>query len=387
MSDRLVTRLIPFLAKPQKREFNVFDVLRYGGYEKQLSDVFAWLLKADGTHEIGDAFLRIFIDEVNRGLPPAEPITFGVFAVAQEVDTCGPGGVADVVLSDDKAVVVVENYWTSDGHGHDYQGYWEWAARGGKRPIVVLLCDDVARGRQTEGWEKAVVVTYASLLSKLVESIETLRGYRFSYPDQWSFINQMHQRYRKDLSMSDSELIDFVAAVCKSGASRYGERNQELAASTFVEDLRQQAVRNFNEGRRLQSRLKRVLKDYGANVLKPAINAALGKDFVVNVGANHVGNYEWTVWFKVASPTVDGDNAFYLKWGHSAWFINERDSWTKKGVTPDEADYTHLFVCYDGETIQSAVTLGEVLAGLKPEDTRLLDEVVRLVKTRASEKG
>ena len=67
--EEFVTRLLPVLAKKRHEDFNAFDVMRYGGYEKQLSDVFAWLLDADGTHKLGDAFLRIFIDEVNRGIP------------------------------------------------------------------------------------------------------------------------------------------------------------------------------------------------------------------------------------------------------------------------------------------------------------------------------
>jgi hypothetical protein len=60
--ERLVTALLPVLAKKPWEEFNVFNVMRYGGHEKQLSDVFAWLLDVNGTHKLGDAFLRIFID-------------------------------------------------------------------------------------------------------------------------------------------------------------------------------------------------------------------------------------------------------------------------------------------------------------------------------------
>jgi len=70
--EQLVTRLLPVLAKKPQEEFNVFDVMRYGGHERQLSDVFAWLLDADGTHKLGDTFLRIFIEEVNRGIGGAE---------------------------------------------------------------------------------------------------------------------------------------------------------------------------------------------------------------------------------------------------------------------------------------------------------------------------
>ena len=72
--EQLVTGLLPVLAKKPQEEFNVFDVMRYGGHERQLSDVFAWLLDADGTHKLGDAFLRIFIDEVNRESAVPSPL-------------------------------------------------------------------------------------------------------------------------------------------------------------------------------------------------------------------------------------------------------------------------------------------------------------------------
>jgi len=122
--EQLVTRLLPALAKKPQEEFNVFDVMRYGGHERQLSDVFAWLLDAGGTHKLGDAFLRIFIDEVKRGIPDAElPIAHGAYGVRQEVNTteAGTGGdIADLILEDEETLLVVENYYTSSGHGHSY---------------------------------------------------------------------------------------------------------------------------------------------------------------------------------------------------------------------------------------------------------------------------
>src|SRR5579862_969928 len=136
--EQLVTRLLPVLAKKPQGEFNVFDVMRYGGHERQLSDVFAWLLDADGTHKLGDAFLRIFIDEVNRGIGGAEPVAHGAYGVRQEVNTAeaGAGGdIADLIVEGDKTVLVVENYYTSSGHGHSYHGYLSFGERGGKRGV------------------------------------------------------------------------------------------------------------------------------------------------------------------------------------------------------------------------------------------------------------
>ncbi|MYI06076.1 MAG: hypothetical protein F4059_01805, partial [Gemmatimonadetes bacterium] len=59
----------------KERTFNPFDVLRYADYEIRHSNVLAWLLQPDGTHGIGDAFLRDFTTALNEearnlGVPP-----------------------------------------------------------------------------------------------------------------------------------------------------------------------------------------------------------------------------------------------------------------------------------------------------------------------------
>jgi hypothetical protein len=181
VDEQLVMALLPVLAKKPQEEFNVFNVMRYGGHEKQLSDIFAWLLEADGTHNLGDAFLRIFIDEVNRGIRDAEPIGYGTYGMRQEVNTteAGDGGdIADLILEDDKTVLVIENYYTSSGHGHSYDGYLSFGEREGKRSVVVLLCVTQNSAEQSDGWEKASVVTYSSLVQRLVNHVVSDEGYK-----------------------------------------------------------------------------------------------------------------------------------------------------------------------------------------------------------------
>ena len=65
----MVTALVPSLSRSLAEQFNVFREMHHGTHEKQLSNVFAWLLPVDGTHELGDAFQRLFVEQVNRGLP------------------------------------------------------------------------------------------------------------------------------------------------------------------------------------------------------------------------------------------------------------------------------------------------------------------------------
>ena len=125
--DKMVTALVPSLSRSLAEQFNVFRVMHHGTHEKQLSNVFAWLLRADGTHELGDAFQRLFVEHVNRSLPAGPQLPPSGYQVLQEVDTSGHDAlgrdIADIVLTSAQASVVVENFESSDGHGHDYYRY------------------------------------------------------------------------------------------------------------------------------------------------------------------------------------------------------------------------------------------------------------------------
>lgn len=52
-------------------EFSPFDVLRYADYEIRHSNVLAWLLRPDGSHGIGDAFVRAFMHCLNESAAKA----------------------------------------------------------------------------------------------------------------------------------------------------------------------------------------------------------------------------------------------------------------------------------------------------------------------------
>src|SRR5262245_58456376 len=164
--------------------------MHHGTHEKQLSNVFAWLLDADETHRCGDAFLRIFLEEINRGLDGKDRVSVGSFSVRQEVNTSKPDeemDIADLVLEDHDTVVVVENYYTSSGHGHSYPRYLEFGKRvdKNKRSLVVLLCESENSAEQTDGWENARVVTYTALVERLFRYVENSDDFRDTYPGQY----------------------------------------------------------------------------------------------------------------------------------------------------------------------------------------------------------
>ncbi len=403
MHEQLVTTLLPILVQRPEAEFNIFDVMRYGGHEKQLSDVFAWLLDAEGTHRLGDAFQRIFIHEVNCGLGESEPIPQGAYSVRQEVNTSEsdkPEDIADLVLEADTTVLVVENYYTSDPHGHSFEGYRSFGARSGKRSVVVMLCQSVNLTLLTCGWENAAVVTYSSLLEQLIRHVEGDELYQRTRPQQCAFFSHMHNHFVKGQQMNDDGLIRFINAMCITGEAERFRPGTESAAVNFADMLRERAKEQFGESRELLQRGKATLKTYCLGVLKAQVNEALGDQRITDVSANYSGIYQWTINFLPVEPALEdndtgdegpggsqpkdgGPGRLQLKFGPSAWFANETDEGHKyfpENVPPSEADYTRLFMTWNREIRQSAVSMQEILDGIAPDDFRLRDEIVSLMR-------
>ena len=382
MTGELVTSLLPGVGKASKAGFNVFDVMRHGTHEKQLSNAFAWLLDAEGSHELGDLFQRIFIDKLNRDRTHMEPFTYGPYLVRQEVNTSGAEDgqdIADLVLESVQERLVIENYYTSDGHGHSYDGYLAFAHRGGRRGAVVLLCRDEDSSRQTDGWEQAPVATYGTLVTELRQAMPT--GYPSKHPEAYSFIDQMHRKFVTGRGrMQNHQLVDFVTAMCASGeARRYGDQSQEAAAGKFGEDVAIYAAESFGDARVMLQRVKANLKTYCERVLQAQLNESLGADFVRGVNIRYQGIYQWTVNLRVDDEgEAIGEERLQIKFGPSAWKANEDDLAWRNTVDPATADYSHLFLTRARfrEVRQSAVTLQDVLDGISADDRRLRDEIL-----------
>lgn len=386
----LVSAVLPVLQRSSEVRFNIFDVMHHGTHEKQLSNVFRWLLEPEGSHHLGNTFLRIFIEEVNAGLGGRTPFAAGEYLVLQEVNTAGEQGqdIADLVLINDAAAIVVENYFTSDGHGHDYGTYDDYS-KCRRQHAVVLLCRDHDSSLQTMGWEEASVVTYGRLVDRLWNAVAGDRAYQREHPEPYSFIDQMHRKFVQGRGrVEDHQVLDFVVAMCATDqAGRYAEQRHGFAAERFANDVAEQARERFEEGRELLMRVKHRLTNFSAQVLRGQLNDTWGEGFVAGVSARYVGNYRWTVYFGL--PRLDlppeakfGEAPLQLKFGPSAWFANERDpNWTVK-VDPEAADYSRLFITWakTREIRQSVVTLQEVLDGLSPSDHRLHDEIVQLAQ-------
>lgn len=383
----LLTRLLPFLSNHAEEPFNVFNVMHHGTHEKQLSNVFAWLLNAEQTHRLGDTFQRIFIDETNQQLGDFERIPYGAYSVRQEQNTSASGegmDIADLVLEDHETTIVIENYYTSSGHRHGYERYKKFGSQNGKRSVVVMLCETENRSLLVDGWEHAPVATYANLLTALSKHVEDDR-YKSDYPQQYAFVEQMYRRFVKERRMSDDHLLDFIEVLCETGeAGRFGKQDSADAAIRFADQVREDALNRFNDSRVLLGRAKQSLRSYGRSVLMPRINAAVGDDYVTDVAIDYSGINQWTINFYGPEESGQKPRRAQLKFGPSAWTANEVDTKWKVTVPAANTDYSRLFVTCGLEIRQSAVSIGEVLAGLPADDTRLSDELIELISSKRS---
>ena len=383
--DELVTALVPSLSRSLAEQFNVFRVMHHGTHEKQLSNVFAWLLDEEGTHNLGDVFQRIFVHQVNQGLPADSLLPDSGFQVDQEVSTRGPAGggdIADIVLDAPGARVVVENYEFSDGHGHDYGSYESYGAAGG-RSAVVLLCAWRQSALQTDGWERAVVVTYPELLQRLKSHIDADAGWQRANPRQHAFIHELVQHYTEGQAVvSGEDQIAFIKAMCDTGESaRYGYTPHDGAADEFAELLALHARTQFQEGRKTLKSVKTALKRYAERTVVAQLNEELPTGRVTAVTTPFAGKWEWCVEFVRA----DAQPRVYLEFGPTA--VVEQEGAPHPVIDPD---YTKVFATRqqlgpggDGDGIdqivQSEVGLDEVLAGLGEDDARLRDALLGII--------
>lgn len=391
MADDLVTQLLPVLGRSLNLGFNVFDVMHHGSHEKQISNVFGWLLDVGGTHNLGDQFLRSFVEEVNRKLPAQEAFPCKGYTVRQEVNTASSlneADIADIVLEGQGGRLVVENYFTSDGHGHSYEGYLNYSRRDGQTGAVILLCREEDRSRLSQGWEKAHVLTYSTLIDRLYEIVDAHERYQLENPDAHSFIQQMHRKFVRERGLvEDRDVLKFVTTMCDTGESqRFGRARQTEVAEKFASEVAAQARQRFVEGRDLLQRIKATLRSFGAGPLSAQLNATLGSERVQRVSATYAGIYQWTINFDITG-FAENVNApsIQLKFGPSAQYANDNDPMWDTVVKPSIADYSYIFVTRAGlEIRQSTVTLQEVLGGLNPDDPRLHDEVIQLLETKPS---
>ncbi|KIP98792.1 PD-(D/E)XK nuclease family protein [Curtobacterium flaccumfaciens] len=384
---RLVTGLVPTMSRSLAEQFNVFRVMHHGTHEKQLSNVFAWLLRVDATHHLGDLFQRILLSRINTERSSGDQLPLSGFRVLQEVDTtiaAQPGkDIADIVLLREDAAVVIENFETSDGHGHDYEGYLAYGSANGRRSVVVMLCARREHQRLMMGWEDAAVIPYSEVLDDLRAHLNADRRWRSENPRQDVFINELIDQFVEGpQAMTVQEQLEFIKTMCETGESdRYGRRPIVSVAEEFAAQIALHAHRQFEDSRRTLGLVKRSLRQYADRVIRRQVNEVLRDDAILSVSANYQGQWEWCS--TLATP--EGEPTIFLEFGPTAATQNERAP--EPLSTPD---YSRVFVTREAgagidRIVQTQVTLDEVLAGLADDDQRLSRAVTALIQERPTQ--
>lgn len=287
--------------------------------------------------------------------------------------------IADIVLTRPDAAVVVENFGTSDGHGHSYWRYLAHGTAGRRSAVVVLLCQRREPHLQRDGWERAVVVTYAELLQGVRAHIAGNQRWCRNHPDQHSFIRQMVGHFVEGpAAMNLEDTIAFLTVMCETGESaRYGHRPRDVAANEFVDLVAEHARRQLDDSRTVLATTKRRLREYSRSTLMDHVNSMIPEGPIEQVVTRFVGQWEWTVELQRAAsyPTV------FLHFGPTA--VVEQQQAPRPIEDPD---YSRLFVSLQGATgagissiMQTDVQLVEIIEGLEPEDLRLRDAVLRTI--------
>ena len=387
IAPELVTALVPSLSRSLAEQFNVFRVMHHGTHEKQLSNVFAWLLDVQGTHELGDTPQRLFLDLVNADLPANTRLPQAGYEVAQEVVAPGHEGnpdpesadISDILLSSPDAAVVVENFGTSDGHGHDYRRYLALGTAGGRDAMVVLLCERHIPHLQRDGWENAVVVTYASFLNALRTHVTGNQKWKRRHPDQHAFLRQLFEHFVEGpAAMNTDDTLAFLTAMCETGESaRYGQRPRDRVTDEFGELIAAQARRQLEESRALLASMKRALRDHANSTLVGQVNELIPTGPVEKVVTRFVGQWEWCVELQRS----EGHPTVFLEFGPTA--VVEQVRISRKLGHPD---YSQIFISLQGTADEgisrlahTGVHLDEVLTGLASDDVRLRDAVLAIV--------
>ncbi|WP_295690077.1 PD-(D/E)XK nuclease family protein [uncultured Brevibacterium sp.] len=383
----LVTALVPTLSRSLAEQFNVFRVMHHGTHEKQLSNVFAWLLNAQGTHHLGDAPQRLFLELVNDSLPADSRLPTTGYDVAQEVVTPGSEGepvpeladIADIVLSSPEAAIVVENFGTSDGHGHDFRRYLALGTANDRSAAVVLLCQRHEPHLQRDGWQRAVVITYAELLRSPRTHIAGHRAWIRQHPEQHFLIRQLFEHFVEGpAAMNTEDTLAFLTTMCETGESaRYGHRPRDLVTQEFADLMAAQARRQFADSRALLASTKKALRDHADATLVGQVNAQIPAGPIEKVVTRFVGQWEWCVELQRSDdhPTV------FFEFGPTA--VAEQERVPRRLETPD---YSQVFVSLQDQSgvgisrlAHTGVGLAEVLDGLQEMDLRLRDAVLGIV--------
>ncbi|MGI4871034.1 MAG: PD-(D/E)XK nuclease family protein [Janthinobacterium lividum] len=192
--------------------FNIFRILRAGHEEVGLHSRFLFeLLNPNGTHGLGDKFLRLFVSVCNKddnNIPAFSYDNVQVFRERAHID---------ILIQDNNQAVVIENKIYASDQYEQLKRYFEYAANTHRRPTLLYLTlhgDEPAQHSVGNLVVKPVLISYkkeinewltlciqeASLqpmlretLAQYLNLINQLTGANMSALGERQFVNLMAQ--------------------------------------------------------------------------------------------------------------------------------------------------------------------------------------------------
>ena len=122
LSDDKVKSLQKYIKNIKEEEnskFNIFKVLKLDNHEIRHSNFLAWLLNPKENHNLGDKFLKRFLEKANIDISNVDTTSMNI---KTEVCTNEQRRI-DLLLYTNDFVCVIENKYGSDEHGGQCQDY------------------------------------------------------------------------------------------------------------------------------------------------------------------------------------------------------------------------------------------------------------------------
>ena len=209
VSDPDFDRLELGLKKP-----NIFDVLKVETNEVRHSNFVAWLLDPNGSHKLGNIFLKLFLRQVfaSNKFSSVSSIDVEAFPL-EKVQIQREWKNIDILISSDEFVVCIENKIFSKEHSNQLNRYKNIIEENFPNQIktyVYLSPEGIPSETETESYEP---LSY-EFLADLIERVLSIHGDTFD--DQVkTYLKDYAVTVRRDI-MKNDELTELAKTIYKN---------------------------------------------------------------------------------------------------------------------------------------------------------------------------
>lgn len=188
-------------------KFNIFDILKITNTEIRHSNILGWLLDPNGSHKLGDSFLKAFINNIIKkkdsfgneslNLLLQDFYSYRVLREYNHMDLV-------LVSRQEKTCYVIENKIWSGESSHQLQDYFKKSQEEyvGYRIIYAFLTPDGHDASDTNNWVSISYEEIIPLLEDVINNTNISNEVKF-------FINNYIKAVRENImGEKDEKLID-----------------------------------------------------------------------------------------------------------------------------------------------------------------------------------